>query len=147
MKTGRDDLNELVRVSSIPADEPIFILRAQDVAAAATVRDWAARHFAERSSVSVIEQALRQADAMDKWPVKQPLNDGHLADHEAKQLVYAHGRREWNSGKIVAETHATALMAEIVRTLIDWGEAEGAAPPGVLALIAKAQELRATLDG
>jgi hypothetical protein len=151
MKTGRDDLNAIFRNTSMPADEPVFILRAQDDAAADTVRDWAARHIAQSSPVAVVEQALRQADAMDKWPVKKLLNADHLNEGEAKQLVYAHGRRVWDSGKIVRESHATALMAEIVGALLEWGADDAFThafqAPGIVALIAKAKELKATIDG
>lgn len=48
-------------------DEPAFVLRASDLLAADFVRLWAAR--AEEFGVPTprIQQALRTADAMDRW--------------------------------------------------------------------------------
>jgi hypothetical protein len=56
-------------------DEPVFVLRAQDIYAAMTVRWWAGRllnaasHVANRSaSHAKAMEALALADEMDKWP-------------------------------------------------------------------------------
>ena len=148
MKTGRPDLDVLVKVSSIPADEPTFILRGQNETAGATVRDWAERELAAGSPVAVIEQALQQADAMDKWPVKKALNQDHLSEDVAKQLVYAHGRRVWNHGRIIAEAHALALEIEIIEALVAWGDSPGYLPKiGFGELIAKARALKAIRHG
>ena len=98
MKTGRDDLDAMLKVSSIPADEPTFLLRAQDAQAAETVRAWAELQLTAGAPVAVVEQALRQADAMDAWPVKKTPGADHLTEAESKQLAYAYDRRRWNLG-------------------------------------------------
>lgn len=55
----------------IPADEPVFLLRGQDVNAAEVVRFWA--HLAQESGAdeATVASALAQAEAMDAWPVKK----------------------------------------------------------------------------
>jgi len=73
MKHARADYNRIQDPEGkIPADEPVFILRAQDQTAAATVRDWARRNqqIAGHDSAAVV-LALKWADEMDKWPVKK----------------------------------------------------------------------------
>lgn len=50
-------------------DEPIFVLRAQDRLAAATVRFWAQLLEASRGSAPLVKEARECATAMDKWPV------------------------------------------------------------------------------
>ena len=47
----------------IPADEPVFLLRAQDITAPATVRRWAAMQKDE----SIAALARNHADAMEDW--------------------------------------------------------------------------------
>lgn len=53
-------------------DEPVFVLRAKDAAAAQTVRLWAAMagHLHESAKV---EEALKLADQMGKWRQAQGL--------------------------------------------------------------------------
>lgn len=53
--------------SPIGEDEPVFLLRATDVSAPATVRYWA--QMAERSGASpaIVGAARNQADAMQRW--------------------------------------------------------------------------------
>lgn len=103
MKTGRDDLDALVRVTSIPETEPTFLLRAQDAQAATTVRAWIQLQLAAGCSHAVLEQAARQADAMAAWPVKKTPGGDHLSEGESKQLSYAFSRRVWNLGDLTPE--------------------------------------------
>jgi len=139
MKTGRQDLDAMLRVASIPADESTFLLRAQDPNAAATVRAWV--EISKHAGVpkAVLEQALRQADAMERWPVKKLPNADHLTEDEAKQLAYAHSRRLWNHGRI---TRAAAGAAAMIYFLDRVMEAE---EPDIHALADDAKELRALL--
>mgnify|MGYP001564185867 FL=1 len=48
-------------------DEPVFVLRAQDRCAAATVRQWAAAAQHVGAPREKVVQALDDADAMDAW--------------------------------------------------------------------------------
>jgi len=55
----------------IPADEPVFLLRAQDKVAARTVRFWAQMVEAHGGDPAIILAARAQADRMDAWPKKK----------------------------------------------------------------------------
>lgn len=93
MKTGRPDLDALVQVKSLPANAPTFIVLPQDVLAGPTARAWAALAYAAGVSPAQVESALQQADALDAWPDKKLPDGSHLTPAEAKQLIYALGRR------------------------------------------------------
>ena len=68
--------------SPIPAGEPVFLLRAQDSTAAATVRFWIRENRKQLKTVkdeatrAGIKKALALAEAhayrMDDWPTKKP---------------------------------------------------------------------------
>jgi hypothetical protein len=122
MKTGRD--------------EPVFLLRAQNSWAAETVRDWAANGLSKGMPVAVAEQALRQADAMDKWPVKKPVTADHLSEAQRKQLAYAHARRVWNAGRMSQEALIAALMLDLLANI-----AEAPDHPALIDLKAQAEAL------
>lgn len=47
--------------------EPVFVLCARDVAAAAAVRDWVERARALETPTTKLFEALAIADAMDVW--------------------------------------------------------------------------------
>jgi len=55
----------------IPIDEPVFLLRAQDVNAAEVVRFWAFLAHASGADPHTVDSAERQAAAMKAWPVKK----------------------------------------------------------------------------
>ena len=97
VKAGRPDLDATVRIPTLHAGEPVFIVRGQDPNAEGTVRDWAARAKAAGVDTAIIEQALRQADALARYGPKKLPGLDHLTDAEAKQLRYSHGRRAWNA--------------------------------------------------
>ena len=48
-------------------DEPLFVLRAQDVLAPEIVREWAFRAAAAGVPAQKVEQARRDADAMEDY--------------------------------------------------------------------------------
>lgn len=48
-------------------DEPLFVLRAQDMLAAATVRFWASLAAGGDTDPKVIQEAFDCADQMDAW--------------------------------------------------------------------------------
>lgn len=81
MKHARDDYNRIQDpAGKIPEDEPVFLLRAQDPAAADTVRFWASRveHLAEvagKPVPDIVKVAREQADRMDEWEPKKELPD------------------------------------------------------------------------
>ncbi len=51
----------------IPADEPVFLLRGQDLAAPSAVRAWARRAKEIGASQEIVDMAIDQAGAMEDW--------------------------------------------------------------------------------
>jgi len=124
-RTGRPDFDAMVKISSVPADEPLFILRAQDPAAAETVRAWCTIAKVHGVPSAVLEQALAQADAMDLWQTKKTPRADHLNEHERKQLEYEHDRRAWNASEptpsiqtAMAERRGFARCQPVIRQLV-----------------------------
>ena len=54
--------------NKIPEDEPVFLLRAQDVVASEVVRYWAYLHEARGGDSDIASLAMHHADRMDEWP-------------------------------------------------------------------------------
>jgi len=52
----------------IPADEPVFMVRAKDKAAAATVEAWANLHEAGGGDKEMADVARAHAQKMREWP-------------------------------------------------------------------------------
>jgi hypothetical protein len=79
MQHARKDYNDRIQDSSgiIPADEPVFLLRAQDKRAADFVRAWAIQYLMDNgnsnpSAQVVYEAVCAHADKMTQWrPKKQ----------------------------------------------------------------------------
>lgn len=55
----------------IPADEPVFLLRGQDLFAAAAVRHWADLVEAGGGDAEIVSTARAQADKIAAWPEKK----------------------------------------------------------------------------
>jgi hypothetical protein len=76
MKHVRPEYNRIQDPAGlIPDDEPVFLLRASDVFAAQTVRDWAnaVERYAPKGAVrdNMVRVARNHAAAMDDWPNKK----------------------------------------------------------------------------
>lgn len=68
MRHGRLDYQRIQDPAEIiPVDEPVFLLRGQDPAAASAVRAWAVIARALGSPEHVCASAERQADEMERW--------------------------------------------------------------------------------
>lgn len=68
MKHARKDYNRIQDPAGlIPEDEPVFLLRGQDIVAPQTVEFWA--QFAEEAGAApdIVSAALRQAREMKNW--------------------------------------------------------------------------------
>ncbi len=68
MKHARKDYDRFQDPDGkIPEDEPVFLLRGQDIAAPETVRHWAraANSFGARSDI--VAAAYEQANEMERW--------------------------------------------------------------------------------
>lgn len=61
---------ELVRgcIAKASDDEPVFVLRAQDLLAPQLVRLWAERADLHGCGPEKVEEAYKLADAMERWP-------------------------------------------------------------------------------
>jgi hypothetical protein len=69
---ARDDYNRIQDpAGKIPADEPVFLIRGQDIAGPDVVRYWALVNRAKGGDESLSKAALDHADLMDAWPVKK----------------------------------------------------------------------------
>jgi hypothetical protein len=156
VKTGRPDLDAMLKASSIPAGEPTFILRGQDAVGGEAVRAWAALAKAAGAPDAVLEQALQQADALDAWRPKKVPDAGHLTEAEQQNLGYQFGRRAWRAreaarpiaagfaeGLVLAERRGADSIQPRVREL----ERELAAETTERrSLAAQVEALRAELD-
>lgn len=72
MKHARHDYDRIQDPSgAIPADEPVFLLRGQDVSAPVAVRAWADDNDRVGGDPKLSSLARRQADAMEFWQEKR----------------------------------------------------------------------------
>lgn len=55
----------------VPRDEPVFLIRGQDVVGAAAVRAWADLAEANGAAPEILLVAREQADRMEAWPRKK----------------------------------------------------------------------------
>lgn len=62
---------EIQRLKLLPPNEPIFILRAQDVLAADVVREWARRAEALDVISTKVREARGIAKEMEQWPTRK----------------------------------------------------------------------------
>ena len=71
---ARKDYNERVQdaKNEIPADEPVFLIRAQDQVGHLAVRAWAHLHRLNGGSDIAYDIAIKHADLMERWPKKKP---------------------------------------------------------------------------
>lgn len=70
MRHARPDYQDRIidKANIIPADEPVFLLRATDMLAPNTLRHWANMAWANGADRDgIVQQALDHADAMDAW--------------------------------------------------------------------------------
>jgi hypothetical protein len=122
-RSGRADYDQMVRIKSIPAEEPTFLLRAKDAVAADAIRCWAALAKAAGTPHAAVEQALKQADRFDGWPTKHAPDADHLTEAQAKQLAYEHSRRNWAATikglPEPAATGAETQARDVLRDLVD----------------------------
>jgi hypothetical protein len=66
---ARIDYTERIQDSAglIPEDEPVFLIRGQDIVGADAVRQWARLHRINGGSDLLYASAMRQADHMERW--------------------------------------------------------------------------------
>lgn len=114
----------------IPEDEPVFLLRAQDQTAAATVRYWAGLQ-----SVGLLRNMAKQhADDMDRWTTKKP------ADGPAEEATEPAAAPSAPEAPDFAARHAAACL--IFRL---WSQ-RNAASSGEPLLVGGSEESRLRAD-
>lgn len=68
MKHARDDYNRIQDPAGIiPEDEPVFLIRGQDLSGPETLRHWARENSANGGDPRATQAALEQADRMVEW--------------------------------------------------------------------------------
>lgn len=68
MKHARDDYDRIQDpAGKIPANEPVFLIRGQDLAGPDTLREWCRLAHKNGASNDIINRVLDQANAMEKW--------------------------------------------------------------------------------
>lgn len=78
MKHARKDYNRIQDPEGkIPEDEPVFLIRGQDVAGPDTVLQWAGLAEAHGASLEIVKSAREQAMRMRDW---QRLNVQKIPD-------------------------------------------------------------------
>ncbi len=104
-QTGRPDYDHTSRIGTAAPGEPVFIVKGSDVVAGDTVRAWASLAAKAGTPAEVLELALQQADAMDRWGHKKKPLGPDLTENERLQLRVQHGRRAWQAREGVADTY------------------------------------------
>lgn len=117
------------RVRTIPANEPVFLIRAQDIAGAATVRAWAELATAYGASREIVRAARDIADAMDQWPKKKVPDLPKVAP--IKHAIY-----ELRDGRIVDRCGLAdrQISADVVREIVagpEWMPWNGGVAPAI----------------
>lgn len=67
----------------IPADEPVFLIRGQDMVGGEAVRAWADLAAAAGANPGICDLARQQAGKMDEWPKKKVADHPSVRDHSA----------------------------------------------------------------
>lgn len=84
VRYGREDYQEAFDPFQIvPHDEPVFLLRAQDICASACVRYWAELNDHNGGDPRLSAAARAHAEVMDRWPVKKTA-DFKMIDPESE---------------------------------------------------------------
>jgi hypothetical protein len=115
MKHARADYDRIQDPEgTIPADEPVFLLRAQDSYAARAVKFYAQVLVQDdAANRPVYEMAMRQAEAMALWPIKEPPSVPSGADVS----------RETKQG---AQAQFHAMLAGVVMDFVGYLTSDGA---------------------
>lgn len=68
MKHARPDYQRIQDPAGIiPEDEPVFLLRGQDVNAPTALREYARLHLKSGGDSAISRATLEQAEAMERW--------------------------------------------------------------------------------
>lgn len=71
MRHARQDYNRIQDPENlIPADEPVFLIRAKDISSVATLRFWAAENERLGADKKLIQKARDWSCEMENWQIK-----------------------------------------------------------------------------
>lgn len=85
MLHARDDYNRIQDpAGKIGKDEPVFLLRAQDVSAPATLRFWAKENLRSGGDPALSDLAEDHADLMESWQKTHCAKPADLPDEFPK---------------------------------------------------------------
>jgi hypothetical protein len=88
MKHARPDYDRIQDPAGlIPAEEPVFLIRGQDIAAPVAIRAWAAEAEVHGAEPNIIEAALSQADAIERWQGTDGADRWKVPDMPANGVV------------------------------------------------------------
>lgn len=93
---------------TVPADEPVFLIRAQDIVGGAAVRAWANLAEAAGASRDILDQARAQASKMEAWPRKKVPDATETLCGEAKSALKAADRHRLKEEAQAPRTNAAA---------------------------------------
>ena len=108
--SGRSDYNAAAHFTQLEPGEPYFLIRGHDKLGATAVRAWAAAAYDAMAPMAIVETALKQADAIEAWPVKKLPDAKHLTSDQCLQLAFELERRAWNARSDSAD--ARIMLAE-----------------------------------
>jgi hypothetical protein len=139
MKHARPDYAFIVDTSGkIPDDEPVFLLRAQDINAASTVEYWASLSIRSGSDQDIISMAITQAELMRAWPLHkiadvpaptaspEIIRDDVITDLDFARAIVMH-----MTGK---PTDPTPMLMSIIRDIRNQAKHTSVLRPWVMAL-------------
>mgnify|MGYP001583782085 CR=1 FL=1 len=83
MKHARPDYNRIQDPSGkIPADEPVFVIRAQDMSAPATLRFWAEEHHRNGGDTAMSDLVEAFAVEMESWQESRKVKVADMPNDE-----------------------------------------------------------------
>lgn len=71
MLHARSDHNQIDLDKKIPENEPVFLIRAQDMASADTLRFWTRKNLELGGDIELSTLAEAHALRMDRWHIKK----------------------------------------------------------------------------
>lgn len=93
MKHARSDYQDRIidTAGLIPENEPVLLLRGQDVNAPATLRFWADRAAENGSDPEIVDLVLNHAQEMERWQDEHTAKVPDLPQHPMKAGITEHG--------------------------------------------------------
>lgn len=95
MRHARPDYNRIQDpTGKIPADEPVFLIRGQDLAGPTAVRAWAAEAERNGAALDIVSAAFTQARNMETWQRNRSRKVPDLSEEHNYDAVLKRGPAE-----------------------------------------------------